>query len=178
MTLPKDYAWLAKEPGPKMLVEALALYGTREKAGAADNPIILEWAKECGIAGYSHDSIAWCGLAMAVAAKRAGWDFKPNGNALWALNWARWGDPVKRPMLGDILTFKRPGGGHVALYVGEDATAFHCLGGNQGDAVSIVRIVRSRLYAARRAQWKISEPENVRVVSLSASGAALSKNEA
>jgi cell wall-associated NlpC family hydrolase len=36
-------------------------------------------------------------------------------------------------MLGDVLVFRRGGGGHVALYVGEDEEAFHVLGGNQAD---------------------------------------------
>ena len=175
--LPKAYAWLAKEPGPRMLLEALSLYGITEKAGAADNPTILDWAKECGIKGYAHDSIAWCGLTMAVCAKRAGWDYAPGGNAHWALNWAKWGDPSPNPMIGDILTFKREGGGHVALYVGEDSTAYHVLGGNQGDAVSIVRILKTRMYAARRAHWKVAQPDNVRVVKLAMTG-DISTNEA
>lgn len=178
MTLPKAYAWLDKEPGPKMLREALALYGTKERAGPADNPQILAWAKECGIAAYKHDSIAWCGLFAAVIAKRAGWDHAPGGNALWALNWAKWEVSSPKPMLGDILTFKREGGGHVGLYVGEDATAYFVLGGNQADAVSIVRIAKSRLFAARRARWKVAQPTNVRVVRLTNSGAPLSTNEA
>lgn len=35
--LPDRYAWLAREPGPRMLVEALKMYGTLEKPGAANN---------------------------------------------------------------------------------------------------------------------------------------------
>jgi hypothetical protein len=41
-----------------------------------------------------------------------------------------------------VLVFERPGGGHVGYYFGEDATAYHVLGGNQGDAVTIARIAR------------------------------------
>ena len=54
-----------------------------------------------------------------------------------------------------MLVFTRPGGGHVGFYVGEDAAAYHILGGNQGDAVTIVRIVKSR-YIARR--WPEGRP--------------------
>lgn len=39
-------------------------------------------------------------------------------------------------------------GGDVALYVGEDAGAYHCLGGNQSDKVCITRIAKSRLSCA------------------------------
>lgn len=173
--LPARYAWLNKEPGPKMLKEALALYGTVEAPGAKDNPVIIAWAKEVGLGkSYSHDSIPWCGLFMAVVAKRAG---KPVVDSpLWALSWADFGKPVHQPMLGDVLTFKRNGGGHVALYVGEDATAFHCLGGNQSDSVCITRIAKSRLYRSRRPLYTI-QPDNVRKVTLASSG-KLSTNEA
>lgn len=173
--LPARYAWLDKEPGPKMLVEALKLYGTLEAPGARDNPVILAWAAEVGLAKtYSHDSIPWCGLFMAVVAKRAGKSIPDS--PLWALSWAEFGAPAKTPMLGDVLTFKRNGGGHVALYVGEDAGAYHCLGGNQSDSVCITRIAKARLFRARRPIHSV-QPANVRKVILAARG-ELSTNEA
>jgi uncharacterized protein (TIGR02594 family) len=176
MALPAQYQWLAREPGPKMIVEALKLFGTIEGAGAKDNPIILSWASEVGLAKtYSHDSIPWCGLFIAIVAKRAGKEIADS--PLWALSWADFGKPAPGgPMLGDILTFKRNGGGHVALYVGEDPNAFHCLGGNQSDKVCVTRIARSRLYAARRPFYD-NQPANVRKVKLASNG-VLSANEA
>lgn len=39
--LPSTYAWLGGEPGPRMLLEALKLFGTLEAPGNADNPTIL-----------------------------------------------------------------------------------------------------------------------------------------
>jgi uncharacterized protein (TIGR02594 family) len=149
--LPSRYAWLAREPGPKMIVEALKLYGTMEKPGTADNPIIIGWAKEVGgeVADvYRADSIPWCGLFMAVVAKRAGKE--PPKHPLWALSWSAFGAKADTPALGDVLVFTRGTGGHVGLYVGEDATAFHVLGGNQSDRVCIARIAKARLYAAHR----------------------------
>lgn len=182
--LPKAYAWLGKEPGPNMLLQLFALHGTVEFKGSANNPIILAWAEEVGLSRvYTHDAIAWCGLTIAIAAKRAGWDYAPRGNALWARNWASWGtDARKAPLspgasLGDVLVFPRGEGGHVALYVGEDATHYHCLGGNQSDQVSIVRKPKSPILAIRRAPWRIAQPANVRKVKLSASGAAVSVKE-
>ena len=80
------------------------------------------------------------------------------------------------PMLGDVLTFKRDGGGHVALYVGEDAGFYHVLGGNQSDQVCITRIARSRLHKARRPKYN-AQPANVRKIALAASG-KVSSNEA
>jgi uncharacterized protein (TIGR02594 family) len=111
---------------------------------------------------------------MAVIAKRAGKDVPKS--PLWALSWATFGKPANRPMLGDVLTFKRNGGGHVSLYVGEDSSGYHCLGGNQSDAVTITRIAKSRLHSARRPIYNV-QPANVRSVTLASTG-AISTNEA
>lgn len=176
MTLPDKYQWLADEPGPRMLLEALKLYGKKEQPGTGDNPEILSWAKETGLNKiYSADSIAWCGLFMAVVAKRAGKEVPKD--PLWARNWAKFGQEVTEAMLGDVLVFKRGNGGHVALYIGEDETAYHCIGGNQSDSVSITRIAKNRCIAIRRPEWKIAQPGNVRKIVLASSG-ELSENEA
>jgi uncharacterized protein (TIGR02594 family) len=157
-----------------MIVEALKLFGTVEVAGSKDNPKILAWAAEIGLAKtYSHDSIPWCGLFIGVVAKRAGKEVIDS--PLWALSWADFGKPAPVPMLGDVLTFKRDGGGHVALYVGEDTSAYHCLGGNQSDKVCITRIAKSRFYRARRPIYNV-QPANVRKIVLAANG-RLSTNE-
>jgi uncharacterized protein (TIGR02594 family) len=176
--LPSRYGWLAREPGPKMLIEALKLFGTIEGAGNKNNATILAWAKEVGGEVkdvYSQDSIPWCGLFMAVVATRAGKDVPKH--PLWALSWSAWGAKVDRPMLGDVLTFTRNGGGHVTMCVGEDDASYYCLGGNQSDSVCITRIAKARLYAARRPLYR-EQPANVRVVKLASNGAALSTNEA
>lgn len=174
--LPAPYAWLGREPGPRVLLEALALFGTRETPGAASNPAILAWARETGLArDYVNDGIAWCGLFVATVVKRAG--FEPVAAPLWARNWAKFGTAADKASLGDVLVFSRDGGGHVGLYVGEDASAFHVLGGNQSDQVCVSRIAKARCIAVRRCPWKIAQPSNVRPVRLAAGG-ALSTNEA
>lgn len=174
MSLPKAYSWLAAEPGPKMITEALKLYETQERRGSGNNPVILEWAKELGLRDYTADSIPWCGLFVSICAHRAG---KPlAASPLWARSWADWGTKSPKAALGDILVFSRNGGGHVALYVGEDDNYYHCLGGNQGDAVSIVRISKERCIAVRRF-YSVGVPANVRSVKLAANGTP-STNEA
>ena len=171
-----SYDFLKSETSPKLLVEAVKLLGTKEVVGKVHNPVILGWAKEVGLSKvYTADEIPWCGLAIAYACHQAGVEVvdKP----LWALSWANYGTKVSEPMLGDILTFKRDGGGHVGIYVGEDKDCYHVLGGNQGNAMSVSRIVKSRLYQARRTKWKVAQPANVRKVILDAKG-AISQNEA
>jgi len=175
MNLPKAYQWLAQEPAPRHLLKAVELYGVTETVGNSNNPVIMGWAKELGLDKvYTADSIPWCGLFTAVVIHRAQ---RPVVEApLWALNWNKFGVQVTTPMLGDILTFSRNGGGHVGFYVGEDSTAYHVLGGNQGDKVSVTRIAKSRLSQARRPAYN-SQPTNIRRVFLASNG-ALSTNEA
>lgn len=171
-----NYDWLKNEKSPQLLVQAVRLIGTKEIVGPRHNPIIMDWAKELGLMNvYKSDEIPWCGLFMAICAKRAGVEYP--SQPLWALNWAKYGTETKTPMMGDVLTFKRNGGGHVGIYVGEDKTAYHVLGGNQSDQVCVTRIAKTRLHKARRTAWKIAQPANVRVVKLSATG-GLSTNEA
>ena len=114
----------------------------------------VAWAKETGLAKvYTADSIPWCGLFMAVVAKRA---CKPVVESpLWAHNWAKFGKSADRAHLGDILVFRRAqGSGHVGLYVGEDYGTLHVLGGNQSDGVTITRIARDRCTAIRRPAYR------------------------
>ena len=163
---------------PRMVQEALKLHGTREQPGPGDNPVIMAWVRELAMPGvarvYTHDSVAWCGLFMAVVAKRAG--KVPVADPLWALNWGRFGVAAGQPMLGDVLTFIRDGGGHVALYIAESRTTFHVLGGNQSDRVCFTEIAKSRLRAVRRAAY-VNPPASVRPYLVGASG-KVSVNEA
>jgi uncharacterized protein (TIGR02594 family) len=171
-----SYAWLKKETAPKILVEAVKHIGTKEIVGKQHNPTILSWAKALGLEKvYTNDEIPWCGLFVAYCAHAAGLDVVKH--PLWALNWNKYGNVAKVAMLGDVLTFTRNGGGHVGIYVGEDATHYHVLGGNQNNSVSVSRIAKDRLSQARRTAWKVAQPASVRVVHLEAKG-VITTNEA
>lgn len=177
MTLPDQYKWLLNEPGPKMLLTALKYYGLKEGLGSSDNPTIMQWAHDFGITWYEHDSIAWCSLFMGQVAKESGYA-PPNKNVLLAaVSWAKWGVRQSVAMLGDILVFNRPGGHHVGLYVGEDDTAYHVLGGNTSDAVGIARLAKDRLIGIRWPEG-VDLSTNIRTIILSSSGTPLSQNEA
>ena len=161
--LPPAYRFLATHPGPPILLEALALYGVVETPGPASNPVIDGWRDELIAAGavpawagdvMTDDAVPWCGLFAAICAHRAG--AAVFDTFLRARAWASFGDAVSGPpVVGDVLVFwrgKRHGtSGHVGLCVGEDPDAWHVLGGNQSDAVTIMRIERDRLLAVRRA---------------------------
>lgn len=177
MALPSKYSWLSQEAGPKILLEALKHFGLLEHKGADNNPDIMSWAKQLNISWYKNDATAWCGLFVGICAKRAGFPHDPN-QLLAALSWAKWGTAVKKgeESLGDVLVFKRDGGGHVGFYVGENDKAYLVLGGNQSDSVTLSWIAKDRLVACRRCTWKTSQPENVRKIKLNDSG-TLSTNE-
>jgi uncharacterized protein (TIGR02594 family) len=169
------YKYLSLETGPKIIVEARKLLGIKEVPGAGDNIEILKWAEALGLQkDYRKDDIPWCGLFVAYVVKQAGLQVveKP----LWARNWANFGTKQTVAMFGDILVFVRDGGGHVGIYVGEDKTAYHVLGGNQSDMVCITRIRKERCVAIRRTPWKVAQPDNVRIIKLDAAG-IVSENE-
>jgi uncharacterized protein (TIGR02594 family) len=164
-----NYNWLQNETAPKILVEAVKHLGVKEFIGKEHNPIILGWAKSLSLSTiYTNDEIPWCGLFVAYCCHAQG--LSVVDRPLWALNWNKFGNRVSEPMLGDVLTFKRNGGGHVGIYIGEDKTHYHVLGGNQNNSVSVSRIAKIRLNQARRTAWKIAQPASVRKVHLEAKG--------
>ena len=174
-----NYDYLKKVTSPQILVQALKLVGTKEIVGVKNSETIMDWAKELGIEKiYTNDEIAWCGLFMAIVCKKSGLEMPFSAkDSLWALNWNKFGTAQKTAMLGDILTFKRNGGGHVGIYVGEDATCYHVLGGNQSNMVCITRIEKSRCAGIRRTPWKIAQPDSVKAIVVNSNG-FISKNEA
>lgn len=161
---------------PKVIAEAMRYYGINEIKGKANNPTIMQWAKDVGVEKiYTSDEVAWCGLFVAKVVQKAG--FEPVKNPLWALNWQNFGTKQKIAMLGDVLVFSRDGGGHVGFYIAEDKDYYHVLGGNQSDSVNIMRIAKNRCVAIKRCAWKIAQPKEVRQYIVSASG-KISTNEA
>lgn len=174
--IPQQYKFLENIGElPRIIKIGLDNLGVKEVSGTGNNATILSWAKELGIQStYSQDSIPWCGLFIAIVVKRSGRE--PVANPLWARNWERWSIGVKKAMLGDILVFVRPGGGHVGIYIAEDADCYHVLGGNQSDAVTITRIKKVRCTAIRRPQYN-NQPASVQEFVVTGTG-AVSSNEA
>ncbi len=163
---------------PVWMREARRLIGVREVVGKGSNPTIMSWADRLGgwvASFFNDDDIAWCGLFMAhILGLTLPREPLP-ANPLGALQYNKFGRQLSEPALGAIMTFTRAGGGHVGLYVGEDKTHFHILGGNQGNSVRISRIEKDRLSDTR---WpKTGEPERPGRVYLTAAGVPASKNE-
>ncbi len=155
---------------------AKSLLGTKEIVGSKHNPVILGWAK--GIGGwiakfYNADEIPWCGLFVAHCFRVSG--LQVGQNSLGALSWASWGVPIQKASPGALLVFTRSGGGHVGFYVSEDKEAYHVLGGNQSNSVSVTRIAKNRLKAIR---WPAKTPLPTQGPVFAKFTGALSTNEA
>lgn len=183
MNVPTQYQWLAKLRGtPNTIKLALAELGVKEVVGKGSNKTIIGWRDELNqagakVAGFSDDDIPWCGLFAAIIAFRR---LKNPGevvkNPLWARNWAKYGKHAGAALLGDILVFERGSGGHVGFYVAEDATAYHVIGGNQSNQVSIARVAKNRCIAVRRPSYA-TIPAAVKPYRVAPAG-SLSTNEA
>ena len=164
---------------PRWLAAARAKLGTREAAGSSNSPTIIGWAKRLGtkVLGviYNADSVPWCGVFVGVCLDEAG--IASPAFAVRAKSWATWGVNLRAERLapGAVMVFERPGGGHVGFYVGEDAAAYHVLGGNQGDSVTIARIEKQRCIARR---WPEGQPVIGKPVMLSSGDRPTSRNEA
>jgi uncharacterized protein (TIGR02594 family) len=142
-----------------------------------DNATIVGWAKSLKgwIATYFKNAhiTPWCGLYMDKCLTDAGCK-TPQDKSLAALSWRFWGKPATG-VPGAVLVFQRPGGGHVGFYVAEDAEAYHVLGGNQSDSVSITRVAKARCVAIR---WPYESTPAGKPILLAANGSPLSADEA
>ena len=167
MAIPRDPIWLSV---------ARAFIGLVETPGPASNPVILRWAADIGAPAYTDDGVAWCAVFVNRILLACGLPLSGRGYSLLrAGSFRDWGqDMPLGPAPGAVLVFSRPEGHHVGFYVGEDATRYRVLGGNQIDAVSETWINQLRLVAMR---WPdgVERPFVGRVV-LTAAGAT-STNE-
>jgi uncharacterized protein (TIGR02594 family) len=126
---------------------ARAELGVKETSGPKATKRILEYFQAAGHGYVVSDETAWCSAFMNFVMAKAG---LKGTMSLAARSWLNWGHKVE-PQPGAVLIFSRGNSwqGHVTLMVGETATHYLCLGGNQGDCVSISRRPKSGLLGAR-----------------------------
>jgi uncharacterized protein (TIGR02594 family) len=161
------------------LQEAFNLIGTREKPGAGSNEAIIGWAQALSLLSYDDDDIPWCGLFAAhCIGSQLPEEPLPN-NPLGARQWEKFGHIEQGPCLGAVMVFwresKQSGKGHVGFYWAEDDDAYHILGGNQSDSVSVARLSKGRFIATR---WPntAENPTPVKRIA-NVNGQLLSQNE-
>lgn len=135
-----------RQAKPRWLTIAEAMKGVEEIPGPRHNPVIVKMRMALGGFGFNDDDIPWCGDFAAHCIKAAGLAFPKLYPR--ALAWAEWGKKCP-PTVGAVVVFKRNGGGHVGFLVGEDRLHYHVLGGNQLNAVNVMRMAKARAVAIR-----------------------------
>ena len=129
---------------------ARGLMGVKEIPGEASHPVILQMQELTRYHEPDGDDTPWCAAFVGYCLSEAGYRHTGSAAARSYLNYGA----VCQPQPGCILVFSRGSGGHVAFHVGEDEDSYHCLGGNQGNEVSVKPYARSRLLGAR---WPTKE---------------------
>jgi uncharacterized protein (TIGR02594 family) len=132
---------------PIWLAVARKDVGLAEIPGKEHSPVIQRWLKSLG-AWWTDDETPWCGTAVAHWMRETGMPLPRH----WyrAKGWLDWGVVLEHPLVGCVVVFEREGGGHVALVVGQDQNGnLMCLGGNQGNRVTIAPFKRQRVAGYR-----------------------------
>lgn len=124
----------------QLLKIAFGELGVEEFVGEKNNPEVLKYAKDTKIAGVTTDEIAWCSTFVNWVAWKAGLQYSGKANAR---SWLNVGTKVTIPEPGDVVVFWRESPqswkGHVGIFLGVsfDKKRVYCLGGNQGNRVSV-----------------------------------------
>lgn len=127
----------AARPGdPAWVAVARVLLGTREIKGPTNTALIAKGWARLGAPWFNDDETPWCGWFVGHCVDAAGLPYPGKGEFARAKAWLNWGKPCP-PAVGAVVVFSRAGGGHVGFLVGESATHYYVLGGNQDNMVSI-----------------------------------------
>ena len=138
----------------KLFKIAIAELGQKEVAGSSNNPDIVNYAHECGFSWVNDDETPWCSIFINWVAMKAG---LKQSKKLNARSWLLVGvDVSENPEPGDIVIFWRETidswKGHVGIFFGysKDGARVYCLGGNQGNQVSISGYSKDNVLGFRR----------------------------
>lgn len=175
--LPRDTG--SDHPLPWM-AHAYGVIGLHE---TRDNARLREWLRSDGGTLGDPARFPWCGdfvhTALRLGLPQEPFPGRVGENPYLARNWLEFGSECA-PSVGAVLVFWRgsPEGtfGHVGFYVGEDATRYYVLGGNQSNGVSVAPLAKGRLLGARWPSTTTARPDGPRHISHPEM--ALSLNEA
>ena len=135
------------------VTEAKKHIGTKEIPGAKHEPKIIAWWKAIKRGGIKSDEVPWCAAFVGGCLEAVG---IVSSRYESARSYMTWGKAIPAPLPGCIVVFSRNGGGHVAFALGIDkAGNLVCIGGNQGNAVTIAPFSKSRVVGYR---WPLAVP--------------------
>lgn len=133
---------------PPWMIVAERELGTKEVLGSVDNPRIVEYHSHTSLRA-SDDETPWCSSFENYIMDIAGLS---GTHSAAAKSWLSWGTSVS-PRYGAVVITTRGNRnsplGHVTNLLHWDSNHLVCLGGNQGDSVSVNLISRSTLLDLR-----------------------------
>lgn len=112
-----------------------------------DNKWLKDWLRSDGHALGDPAKLPWCGDFVETPIRLALPGEPVPKNPYWALNWREFG-VLTKPTYGCVASIKRRGGGHVGFLVGQDASRYFMMGGNQSNKSSIVPVDKKRFSRA------------------------------
>lgn len=161
---------------PPWMIEAVRYRGLKEIPGPRHHAKILEW---WGLirAPFTDDETPWCAAFVGGVLESVGIQ---GTRSAAARSYQSWGRELEEPAFGAVTVFWRGSrsgwSGHVAFCVGVTPAGDPiCLGGNQGNAVSVATFSRSRLLGYR---WPKSLAYDPQAAPVLAGAASYSTNEA
>lgn len=148
----------------KLLKVACSQLGVKEITGSKHNKAIVDYAHEIGLKWINDDETPWCAVFVNWCLKTAGLSYLKSALARDGL---KLGHSVKlqdaKP--GDVVVFWRGKRdsykGHEAIYLGNASdNMVWCIGGNQGNMVSIAKYDTERILGIRRVEdYHLSESQ-------------------
>lgn len=159
------------------VAEARRMLGRHE---SRDNALLRRWLASDGRALGDPMKFPWCGDFVETCIRlRLPDEVFPGAlevNPYWARNWMLFGEECA-PCYGCVAVWERGSGGHVGFLVGHDDEAWHVIGGNQQNSVTVARMSKRdrKLLATRWPKtWLLPGTPLPRL----SSGGKLSQNEA
>lgn len=139
---------------PAWVTAARTKIGEREIPGTKNNPWIVSNWQRLGAKWFNDDETPWCGNFAAWALDAAGRPYPKEFPR--AASFSTYGTACAA-QVGAIGVKSRVGGNHVFFIVGQtpDKMYYKALGGNQGDMVSIMDILKTSVDAIR---WPAGAP--------------------
>ena len=137
----------------KLLALAFKELGVSEVAGAEHEARIIQYAQDSGFETINDDETPWCSIFINYCCKQL--DYETTGKAN-ARSWMHVGAKTTDPHPGDVVVFWRESvqswKGHVAIFLGfsDNGKKVFCLGGNQGNSVSVAAYDAAKVLGFRR----------------------------
>jgi len=132
----------------------MARYGWNESKNDAELAKFWKYTNVPGFKTVRGSDHAWCAMIVCAALEETGFESTKNAAAI---SYDSYGNPIKAPKFGAIITVSRSGGSgrHVTFFSHFDTQGnLVCLGGNQSDSICYAVYSPSRV---KSINWPIAK---------------------